>query len=377
MREVPGADDAEWVMRMRALARQDAEEMVPRPDFPVFGVSSPRLAPAALAAYEQVNGSWAAVTLAYGPWDATPGPYVAVKTEQADPELAGAPGRGPEAGLLRAIDAERDRLAASTGADEDEPAGPPQYSHEELPAGAALVARHGTVWAARLDRPMDRAADRSAGVMVTITGRGVGPEQVRLSPVSDLRPLFDARNEILGRLAERRRREPPPVLEPAEGVAAFRALAEFELEGDARIRGSARPGGRTLRQPANWGRLRSALWQRAVSEQQRIGGTSKGAANDVVTSVMNHLGHLAEQATWFTADPRLRAVAMDETLRHAVLGEAVPSLPAQQAWARYWSDHMGRALRMDRGSSAFAEMESRRALTDGWLAAWTAWTTRA
>ena len=381
MREVPGADDAEWVMRMRALARQDAEEMVPRPDFPVFGVSSPRLEPAALAAYEQVNGSWTAVTLAYGPWDATPGPYLAVRTEQSDPELAGAPGRGPEAGLLRAIDAERDRLAASTGVDEDEPAGPPQYSREELPAGAALVARHGTVWAARLDRPMDRTADRpmdgAAEVTVTITGRGVGPEQVRLSPVSDLRTLFETRNEILGRLAERRRREPPPVLEPAEGVAAFRALAEFELEGHARISASARPGGRLLRQPANWGRLRSALWQRAVSEQQRLSGTSKGAANDVVTSVMNHLGHLAEQATWFTADPRLRAAAMDETLRHAVLGEAVPSLPAQQAWERYWSDHMGRALRMDRGSSAFAEMESRRALTDGWLAAWTAWTTRA
>jgi hypothetical protein len=377
MREVPGADDAEWVMRMRALARQDAEEMVPRPDFSVFGVSSPRLEPAALAAYEQVNGSWAAVTLAYGPWDSAQGPYVAVKTERADTELAaataGVPGRGPEAGLLRAIDAERDRLAASTGVDEDEPAGPPLYSREELPAGAALVARHGTVWAARLYR----APDGTAEVTVTITGRGAGPEQVRLSPVSDLRPLFEARNEILGRLAERRRREPPPVLEPAEGVAAFRALAEFELEGHARIRASARPGGRMLRQPANWGRLRSALWQRAVTEQQRLSGASKGAANDVVTSVMNHLGHLAEQATWFTADPRLRAAAMDETLRHAVLGEAVPSLPAQQAWEHYWSDHMRRALRMDRGSSAFAEMESRQALTDGWLAAWTAWTTRA
>ena len=93
-------------------------------------------------------------------------------------------------------------------------------------------------------------------------------------------------------------------------MAAFRALAEFELEGHGRIRASARPGGRTLR-------------------------------------------------------------------RHAVLGEAVASLPAQQAWQRYWSDHMGRAPRMDRGSSAFAEMESRRALTDGWLAARTAWTARA
>jgi len=73
----------------------------------------------------------------------------------------------------------------------------------------------------------------------------------------------------------------------------------------------------------------------------------------------------------------LRAAALDETLRHAVLGEAVLSLPAQQAWERYWTDHVGRALRLDRGSSAFAEIESRRALTDGWLAAWAAWTTRA
>jgi hypothetical protein len=186
--------------------------------------------------------------------------------------------------------------------------------------------------------------------------------------------MFEARNEILGRLAERRRREPPPVLEPAEGVAAFRALAEYELEGHARIRAAARPGGRVLRQPANWGRLRSALWQRAVSEQQRMTGVAKGAADDVVTSVMNHLGHLAERASWFTTDPRLRAAATDETLRHAVLGEAVPSLPAQQAWERYWSDHMDRALRMDGGSSAFEEMESSRVLTDGWLAAWTTWT---
>src|SRR4029077_21019856 len=143
MRDEPGAADAEWVKRMRALARQDAEEMVPRPDFPVFGDSSTRLEPAVLCAYEQMNGSWVAVTLAYGACDAAPGPYVAVRSERADPELAaamaGAPGRGPEAGLLGAIDAEPARLAASTGVDEDEPARPPRYSREELPAGAALV----------------------------------------------------------------------------------------------------------------------------------------------------------------------------------------------------------------------------------------------
>jgi len=377
MREVPGAAGAEWVRRMRALARQDAEEMVPRPSFAVFGVSAPRLEPTALLSFSQVNGVWTAVTLAYGAWDAATGPFVAVSSERTEPSVDGASEGGPEAEaeLLRAISAERDRLAASTGIeeDEDEPAEAPQCSREDLPMGSALVARHGTVWAARLDRPVDPA------VTVTITGRGTSPAAVRLSPVIDLHPAFEARNEILGRLAERRRREPPPILEPAEGVAAFRALAEYELEGHARIRTAAQPGGRPRRQPANWGRVRSALWQRAVSEQQRLAGTSKGAANDVVTSVMNHLGHLAEQATWFTADQRLRTAAMDETLRHAVLGEAVPSLPAQQAWERYWSSHLSRALRADplTPDDAFAEMQSRQSLTDGWLAAWTAWTTRA
>ena len=323
-----------------------------------------------------------AVTLAYGAWDAAPGPYVAVRSERADPGLAaataGVPGRGPEAGMARAIDAERDRLAASTGVrNEDEPTGPPGYSREELPAGAAMVARHGTVWAARLDRPVDRPMGGAAKVTVTITGRGVGPEQVRLFRVSDLRPLFEARNEILGRLAERRRREPPPVLEPGRRSSGIPCTGRVRSRGARQDLGIRSAGADGCSGSRPMGRLRSALWQRAVSEQQRLSGTSKGAADASCRRRMIHLGHLAEQAPWFTVDPRLRAAAMDETLRHAVLGEAVSSLPAQQAWERYWSDHMGRALRMDRGSSAFAEMESRRALTDGWLAAWTAWTRRA
>lgn len=192
-------------MRMRALARRDAEEMVPRPAFPVLGLGAPVLEPAALAAFERVNGSWTAVTLAYGAWEAAAGPYLAVTSAAAGDALAavtaGVPGHGPEAELLRAIDAERNRVAAHAGVEDEEPARPARYSREELTAGSALVCRHGTVWAARLVSP--------AGVTVTLTGRGVDPAAVRLEPVPDLRPLFEARNQLLGRLAERRRREPP------------------------------------------------------------------------------------------------------------------------------------------------------------------------
>jgi hypothetical protein len=391
MREVPGAEHDEWVRRMRALARQDAEEMVPRPGFPVFGLAAPEPRPAALASFGQENGSWTMVELAYGAWDAATGPYVAVRSERPEPAetepagtepastepastepagvtSAGAFGRGPEAVLLRAVDGERNRVAMHAGVDDEEPAQPPRYVRQVLPAGPALVCRHGTVWAARLDRS---AALRD--VTVTITGRGVEPAAVRLEPVPDLRALFEARNEVLGRLAERQRRQ-PLVLEPAEGVAAFRALADFTLEEHARIRAAARAG-RLVRWPANSGAMYGALWQRAVREQQRIAGVDKRAANDVVTSVINHLGHLAEQAPWFATDTRLREAAIGETLRHAVLGESVPSLPAQLAWARYWAQRIPGPGREP--ADVLADVPARRSATGDWLAAWTAWTATA
>jgi hypothetical protein len=56
-----------------------------------------------------------------------------------------------------------------------------------------------------------------------------------------------------------------------------------------------------------------------------------------VTLVVNHLTHLQQQVPWSTAEARLREAAIDETLRHAVRGDHVPSQPAQQAWARYWA----------------------------------------
>jgi hypothetical protein len=138
--------------------------------------------------------------------------------------------------------------------DEEELAEPPRYTRETLPAGDALVCRHGAMWAARL-------IDGSPEVIVTISGHGADPHVVRLEPVTDLRPMLAARDEVFARLRERRRATPPPVLEPAEGVAAWRALA---------------------------------------------GGNAR-AADDAVTAAINHAGHLDERAA--LADERLRAWA--------------------------------------------------------------------
>jgi hypothetical protein len=362
----PEPEHSEWVRRMRERARQDAEELVPRPAFAVLGLSAPALRPAALAESQQVNGVWESITLAYGDWSAPAGPHVTVTTR------LGAVSSGLEADLLRAIDSERDRLTAYTGTDEEEPAGPPRYTPQELPAGEAVICRHGELWAARLlDEDVLDDAD-ATGVTVTITGRGIDPESVRLGPAGDLRPYLEARNEVLGQLTESRRSIPPLVLDPAQGVAALRALADHTLESNARTRAAGRAR-RAPRHPADWGRMQRALWQRAVSEQQRIAGTDRHAADDVVTLVINHLGHLDDQAAWFT-DPGLRERAIDETLRFAMLGDDVPSKPAQQAWARYWRVSMQRWRRDSLEPEDILAAEGNdRLLAAAWRHAWAVW----
>jgi hypothetical protein len=83
------------------------------------------------------------------------------------------------------------------------------------------------------------------------------------------------------------------------------------------------------------GSIYRALWRRAVAERQRLAGEDERTADDVVTSAVNHLGTLASNAAWFTASERLREAAIDQTLRHAMLDERVPSERAQHLWARY------------------------------------------
>jgi hypothetical protein len=209
-------------------------------------------------------------------------------------------------------------------------------------------------------------------VTVTVAGRGVGQDSVRLGPVADLCPYLRERGEMLGQLAERHRWQPPPAPEPAEGVAAYRALVEAALESQARLLAALRSE-REPRHRAGEGATMHALWQRAVREQARISGISSREANEVVTLVVNHLTHLQEQATWFTAQPRLREAAVDETLRHAVLGEDVPSKPAQQAWARYWAHHTSIGTH-EPGQSLQAEVVAGQPLISDWLEAWSAWT---
>ena len=285
------------------------------------------------------------------------------------------------------VGSERDRVARRAGAAEPgtaarlvgsretETAAPLVVSRETLPAGRSLVGRSGSVWAARL-LPADPPAD---GVVVTIVGLGVSPESVRLQPIADLRPMIEAELERIIAMVERGagkprspRPEPDVELEPAEGVEALRALAEFTLTSNANRRARLQAGQRQWHDP-DWGRMHQALWQRAVREHQRLRGTASEAADDAVTVAVNHLGFLQENAPWFNADPRLRAAAIDETLRHAMLGDAVPSEPAQDVWGRSWSTRVNGRQPDREAADPLAAMAARAALTDECLRAWAAW----
>jgi len=382
MREVPDDERAEHLRLLREQADRDAEALAPRPGHPVYGLAAPSLTPAAVTQYQLSDGEWSAIMLTFGPWgDPQAGPYVAVTTMATDAATIGQTGSGPmpsgglEAELRSMIEDERYRFGGSR-ARRTEWAKPLVVNRETLPAGPALVCRSETVWAARL-LPEDPPTD---SVAVTIVGVGVAPESVRLERVPDLRPMIEARFETIRAMIEcgRGKARPPLTepgleLEPAEGAAALRALAEFTLTSNAARRAAFAAGQRPRRDPS-WGRMHNALWQRAVREHQRLRGTDRRAADDAVTVAVNQLGFLQERAPWFTADLRLRAAALDETARRAMLGDTVPSEPAQDAWARHWSTPMTRLGREPQSVDPRAAMAAREALTDDCLQAWAAWT---
>jgi len=387
MRVVPDDEYPEFIRRLREQARRDASELVPRPGFPVYGLAAPSLTPAVVSQTTRTDGEWTLITLTYGrPEDAPTGPYVTVTTLAVSPDAdkpgfeigmpAGRHGIGVEGELRFAVEREQDRAGFEAGdAEHDGPAAEPAVvAREALPDGEALVVRQGIVWAARL-------LPGEARVAVTVVGRGVSPDSVRLEQVPSLRPLIEARSEELTRRIERNRGKlrpslPVPGLPPAEGVAALRALADHTLATHVEIRTWRGTGRRPGLGPPG---LHSALWQRAIRERQQLAAQDQRAAEDVVTSAVNHLVHLDSEAAWFTADARLREAAIDETLRYAMLDDRVPSERAQYLWARYWASRtsLSRRFDLEPGEHPARATANHETFEANWNAAWEAWSANA
>ena len=314
--------DEEWIARLRRTALRDAEEIAPRPSFPVFGLAQPELGLGVLTSLS--DSSAEEITLAYGDPLAQSGPHLSINTAlPADDEAAGA--------LRRMLDDEHNRIVDHAGVEDPDDGEPAEFSDTITTVdGVELtgpIYREGPLWTARFT---------VSDVVVTVVARGVEPTSLRLATVGDLRPYLERRGEWIARLIEAHRRRPVPELPPAAGLDVYRLLIGELLGFQSRHRLAAREG-RLPRRRVGDGRLYGPMWQRAVQELERSGRLSREAANRTVTSVINQLTRLSDRADWFS-DQRLADLAVDETIRYAVLGQPVSSRDAQLAWERVTVD---------------------------------------
>ena len=79
----------ERVRRLRDQSRRDAESIVPRPDYPVYGLAAPTLTPAVLL-HQSSNGFPVLVALRYGSWGTATGPHVTVTSAAPNYEIRAA-----------------------------------------------------------------------------------------------------------------------------------------------------------------------------------------------------------------------------------------------------------------------------------------------
>jgi hypothetical protein len=317
--------DEEWIARLRRTALRDAEELVPRPSFPVYGLVEPELGLGVISSLGHGDTSAQEVTLAYGDPLAQTGPHLSINTA-----LPAQPAGDAGCSLRRTLDDEHNRIVDHAGV-EDPDAGETGELSDTITTvdGVELVGpiyREGPLWTARFTVSDASGAD----VVVTVVARGVEPVVLRLGTVGDLRPYLDRRAEWIARLIEAHSRKPVPELPVVTGLNVYRTLVKELLDFQSRHREAVRAG-RLPRRRVGDGRLYGPMWQRAVRELERTEGVSREAANRTVTSMVNQLTWLSERADWF-ADPELADAAVEETIRYAVLGEEVSSQDAQVAW---------------------------------------------
>lgn len=315
-----------------ALRRVD-DELLAGPPFPVFGVTAPQLGAETLAEAESLSGGVHAVGLYRGELFTAAGPLVYVRTVMvgAGDEVALA-----EPELADVVADERDRLYDHAGVDEPEPSEVVEDSTSLMIAHrptAVDIRKEGPIWGGRVTLRPSAGSALDVAVTVTVVGRGVPVDAVRLDTVDDLAPYLCGRDRLPGQVHDRVPRLPPPEewdLPPARGFEAHRALVEASLAAFEAGSRAVREG-RQYRIPRGSAQAHQRLRESAVRAQMKLATQSRREAEQAVLSLINHLIRLSGEASWF-GDPLLRQAAIEETVRYEVFDSDVSSRPAQEAW---------------------------------------------
>lgn len=326
----PSRDHAS-VETAEALRRVD-EQLLAGPSFPVYGAASPRLGAERLAEAESLSAGITAVGLYCGDLFVATGPMLYVRTAMVDLDE----GSIMEPDLPDVVADERDRLYDHAGIDELEP---PDAENRTagLPVADRLMrvdVRHeGQVWAARTSLRHTMTDGLQAAVTVTVVGRGVPVESVRLDTVDDLAPYLRGRDQ-----AQQLERAPLPCrpddwdLPPTHGFEGHFALLEASLA-EVEAGHKAMSEGRGYRPRRGWMARQQRLREAAVRAQMKLATQSRSEAEESVWSLVSHMMQLSAEAGWF-ADDRLRQAALEESVRYHVFDSDVASSPAQEAWQR-------------------------------------------
>ena len=343
--------------------------------------------PEALAlGWSRVNGMVTEVVLAHGSWFSAEGPYVAVQTLAS----AGGADHGGLFDLREVVEDERDRIFARIGLDEGE--APDLVVESEIwiavdgtPVRAALRSE-GRLWAARLTlggagggpgsgARGDAVAAGREPVTVTVTGRGLPPERVRLRTVDQLEPYALGQQRQLAQLRVRRGDRPhvrDRELPPVQGLEGHRELIGRGVRDALRTEAALRAG-RAPRQPRSEPRDRGELWERTVRQQMRLAGEDHQTANEAVTALVNQMIGLAEGADWFP-DSDAAGAAVEESIRFTVFDSEVSSIEAQRAWQAYWFTRMRETGSVEDGPVVRRERLHRHlGVRSEWLALWQQW----
>ena len=158
MRRVPGDGPDEAKRWLQAFAQEQAGLLVPRPGYPIYGLSAPAFESARVSGYSTSQGEWRSVVLSYGPL-----------------------------------------------ADDDEVE--PRVRVTTLADGDGVVSRGGS------ERSPDAVSEQEVeNVTVRVETWGVHADEIRVAPVPDLRPVIEAALEQTLARIERLRRayQPPP-----------------------------------------------------------------------------------------------------------------------------------------------------------------------
>lgn len=335
MWEIPPGPD--WERLRRDVP--DVEDALRRgPSFPVYEVREPRLGAGALAGAGSAGDLWQ-VGLRWGEPLSRSGPMLSAWTARVPPDEEGGP---VEPELEEVLADERDRLYDDAGIDEPQPQSVEEISAtlviDDIPV-SAVVRREDDLWAARVVLSREGRDGQPVDVMVTVMGRGVSLDAVRLAPAGYVAPYLAGREEREARLVQQLALVADPArekleLSAARGVEAHLALIE-DCVADADASRRAVREGRRHREPRGAAEQQGRLWEAAVRAQMRLATQTRDEADEAVGSLVNHMTELSEAADWF-GDPALRQPAIDESVRYVIFDSDVPSRPAQQAWQRSW-----------------------------------------